>query len=62
MMARCRQREISLEGMAFSTSSPMIDELSRHAGEGSLKHFRLYDNHHRVVLEIVAAECREQIR
>ncbi len=62
MMARCRQREVSLEGMAVSTSSPMIDELSRHAGEGSLKHFRLYDNHHRVVLEIVAAECREQIR
>lgn len=62
LMARCRQREITLEGMAVSHSSPMIDELSRHAGEGSLMHFRLYDNHHRVVLEIVAAECREQVR
>lgn len=62
MMARCRQREINLAGMAVSTTSAMIDELSRHSGESALTHYRFYDSHHRVVLEIVAEDCREQIR
>ena len=62
MQGRCRQREIRLLGMAVASTSTLIDELSRYDGETALMHYRLYDDHQRVVLDIVATECREQIR
>jgi hypothetical protein len=62
MQARCRQREIALLGMAVTHTSSMIEELTRTMEEHSLLHFRFYDDHQRVVLELVAKECREQIR
>lgn len=62
MQGRCRQREMRLLGMAVTTTSALIDELTRFEGETPLMHFRFYDDHQRVVLDIVAKECREQIR
>lgn len=62
LAGRCRQREIRLLGMAVAQNSTMIDELVRHEGESPLLHFRFYDDHQRVVLDVVAPECREQAR
>lgn len=62
LQARCRHRDICLLGMAVTTKSAMIDELSRYSEDVPLSHFRFYDDHQRVVLDIVATECREQIR
>ena len=62
LQARGRQREIRLLGMAVAENSALITELSRHNGETPLLHFRFFDDHHRTVLDLVAADCREQIR
>jgi hypothetical protein len=64
IQGRCRQREIALVGMAVARSSSMIDELTREAADNDadLMHFRFYDDHQRVVLDIVATDCREQLR
>ncbi len=63
MQARCREREINLQGMAMAHESALITELSRGEDEdGQLIHFRFYDDHQRTFLDLVAAGCREQIR
>jgi hypothetical protein len=62
MQGRCRTREIRLEGMAVARASRLIEELTRFSGETELLHFRFYDDHQRVVLDLVARDCREQIR
>jgi hypothetical protein len=62
MQGRCRTREIRLQGMAVARSSRLIEELTRFSGETELLHFRFYDDHQRVVLDLVARDCREQIR
>jgi hypothetical protein len=62
LQARCRQREIRLVGMAIARESMMVAELTRDGEEKPLLHFRFYDDRQRTVLEIVAPECREQIR
>lgn len=63
MQARCREREINLQGLAMAHQSPLITELSRGVEEGErLIHFRFYDDHQRTFLDLVAAGCREQIR
>jgi hypothetical protein len=62
MQGRCRHREMALLGMAVAHSSAMIDELTRDDAQEALLHYRFYDDRQRVVLDIVAKECREQIR
>ena len=61
--ARCRQRETRLMGMAVTTDSTLLRELTREEDEdGTWIHYRLYDDHQRTVVDLVARECREQVR
>ncbi len=61
--ARCRKRDIRLMGMAISTESILLEELTRDAEEeGRWLHFRLYDDRQRTVIDLVAKECRQQER
>ena len=61
--ARCRQRETRLMGMAISFESVLLEELTRDSEEpGKWLHFRLYDDHQRTVVDLVAQECRQQER
>lgn len=61
--ARCRKRDTCLTGMAIATESAMLTELTRDEEvEGGWIHYRLYDDHQRTVVDIVARECREQER
>lgn len=64
LQGRCRQREIHLVGMAVAHTSILLEELSRGDDDETSKllHFRFYDDHQRVVLDIVASDCREQLR
>ncbi len=62
MQARCRERQISLLGMAVAKSSALITELTRPDSDETLLHFRFYDDHQRTVLDVVASECRQQER
>ena len=62
LQARCRERQISLLGMAVAKSSALITELTRPDSEETLLHFRFYDDHQRTVLDVVASECRQQER
>ncbi len=59
IQARCRQRETRLTGMAVAMDSSLLQELTRdEEQEGGWIHFRLYDDHQRTVVDIVARECR----
>lgn len=63
MQARCREREINLQGIAVAHESALITELSRESDdEEALMHFRFYDDHQRVFLDLVAGGCRQQER
>lgn len=60
--ARCRDRKIRLQGVALVTDSSMIKEYSRSVTFESLYHFSFLDDYARVVLDVIASGCREQVR
>ena len=60
--ARCRDRKIRLQGVKLVTDSDMIQEYSRSVTFESLYHFSFLDDYARVVLDVIASGCREQVR